>query len=50
MKIQRGWAGGYFVVFRDNLEAEKWDWLFGKILRRRIAHFGNFENAYHLFG
>lgn len=50
MKIRKGCYGGYFVVFPDNVAAEKWDWLFWKILKRPIACYGQFENAYHLFG
>lgn len=50
MKIRKGIFGGYFAVFPDNVTAEKWEWLFGRILRRPIAHYGQFENAYYLFG
>lgn len=50
MKIRKGCYGGYFVVFQDADEAYKWNWLFWKILKRPIACYGQFENAYHLFG
>lgn len=49
MKIRRGFAGGFYVVFRDEEEADKWRWLFWGILRRSSTCFGGFFNAYHLF-
>jgi hypothetical protein len=50
MKIRKGCYGGYYAVFPDSEAAEKWYWLFWRVLRRPIACFGQFENAYYLFG
>ena len=48
MKVRKGVDGGWFVVFPSNLEAERWEWLFLRILRRPISCFGQYENAYRL--
>lgn len=48
MRIQRGYAGGLYVVFPTEYEASKWAWLFSGILRRPWACFGNFDNAFEL--
>lgn len=50
MKIKRNCYGAWFVVFENNEAAYKWDWLFWRILRRPIVCFGQYENAYHLWG
>jgi hypothetical protein len=46
MKIKRGYNGGTYFVFANEYEADKWYWLFGKVLRMRTACFGNYFNAY----
>jgi hypothetical protein len=48
MQIKRGYQGGLFIVFRDEHEATKWEWLFWKILRRRWDCFGGYFNAFRL--
>lgn len=48
MKIKKGTDGGVFVVFHSSLEAERMSWLFGSLLRCRVACFGQYENAYQL--
>lgn len=40
---------GCYFVFKSNIEAEKWEWLFWKVLRRQVCCFGQFDNAYVLF-
>jgi hypothetical protein len=50
MKIKRSPVdNGYYAVF-SGWGAEDLEWLFHGILRRRIACFGGYENAWHLFG
>lgn len=48
-KIKRGNDGKLYLVFPMNYDAEKWEWLFWKILRRPIVCFGQYDNAYYLF-
>lgn len=49
MKIKKGQDGKRYVVFKNNFDAEKWNWLFFTILRRTPACFEQYENAYLLF-
>lgn len=34
------------IRFKDAYEAEKWYWLFGRIMRMRICCAGGYDNAY----
>lgn len=49
MKIERGINGRLYVVFQTNVDAERYEWFFSTILRRRIACFDGYDNAYQLF-
>lgn len=49
MRIARGLDGALYVVFSSDIAAERMRWLFWSILRRRVACFGQYDNAYRLF-
>lgn len=49
MKIRKGIDKHWYAVFPSNYDAERWEWLFIHVLRRRVACFGQYENAYLLF-
>lgn len=49
-KIKRGYAGGYYLVFESECYASDWEWFMWGILRRPRACFGQYDNAYRLFG
>ena len=48
MKIKYGIDGRLYAVFSDSYFAAKWDWLFVRILRRRLSCFGGYENSYQI--
>lgn len=37
-----------FAVFNDELSALRWEWLFLRLLRRRMVCFGAYMNAYQV--
>lgn len=50
MKIKKGHDGGIYAVFDCEYRAEKWRWLFSKLLKRKIVSFGKLDNAYQIIG
>jgi hypothetical protein len=48
MKIKRGIDKGIYAVFRTNMDAEKMEWLFVSLLRRRVSCFNGYDNAFRL--
>lgn len=49
MRVRKGWAGGWYVVFEDNTAADRWEWLFWGVFRRIRICFGSYDNAYLIF-
>ena len=50
MEIKRGHAGGWYVVFADEGQAQHWEFLFRCLLKRSWCCFNGYYNAFHLFG
>lgn len=50
IKLRYGLDGALYAVFPTCYEAEEAAWLFSSILCRRPACFGQYYNAYRLFG
>lgn len=50
MKIRKGIDGNYYAVYKDEMTAAKWSWLFYNILRCPVSCFGQFNNAYQISG
>lgn len=46
LAVIRGVDDGLYAVFNTNIDAEKWEWFWWKILRRPICCFGQYDNAY----
>lgn len=48
MKVEKGYNGKSYIVFDNNIEAEKWEWFYCDTLGYRIACFGGYDNAYEI--
>lgn len=48
MKFKRGHSGGLFVTYRDEIDAERWAWLWNSILRRPWACADGYFNAFEI--
>jgi len=48
MKLKRGYAGGLYIVFKDEEAADNWAWLFWNVLKRRYSCFNGYNNAFKL--
>jgi hypothetical protein len=49
MNVMRGLDGRLYAVFDTMDDAERWAWLFSRILRRPMSRYGGYSNAYMLF-
>ena len=49
-RFKKGYAGGWFAVYESNMYPNSHMWFWNKVLRRPVACFGNYENAFYLFG
>ena len=48
MYVSFDWRGTY-IVFHNEAAADKWQWLFTKILRRKRCCYAGFFNGYILW-
>jgi putative flippase GtrA len=48
MKLKYGYDGYLYAVFMDEHSAMRWNWLFGRMLKRHSACFNGYFNAYRL--
>lgn len=49
MKIGIGLDKHFYLYFKNEMEAMRWEWLFCNVLHRQYACYGQYCNAFKLF-